>query len=260
MNHTPRDPRRRNKNIGTAKQGFGQNNNLTIPQPLDTLKTFYERFTSVEMVSITVHSTKIPVIIEELKEGFYYSCTPYDVERILNHLPEEDLMDFGVLIFRQPKKKEQILSSVWGRLIYSFEYKDDYYPAIIIEAVDNIDHLSFPKKQSVHEKNEFNLLIQDGLNFVLDKRDYFAQLDPDKIRNIQLYRTLLHEIGHYNHYLEIVERPGNEDEDFEVWKERNDFYFSINQDEKETYANKYAVTMKSILQENGIIPFNKIEY
>lgn len=258
MNHT-HNPTRRNRNIGTTKQGFGQNNQMTIPQPLDTLKTFYERFSSIETQTITVHSKEIPVIIENLKDGYYYSCTPFDIERIMRNLPAADLEDFGVLIFRQPKKKEKIISSVWGRLIYSYEYNDDYYPAIIIEAVEHSTKFRFPKKQSVEDKNEFDLLKKDGLSFVLGKREHIAEITPEKVRNIQLYRTLLHEIGHYNHYLEVVERPGTEDEDFEMWEKRNDFYFSIKQNEKEVFANKYAARVKSSLTDKGVIPFKKIK-
>ena len=66
---------------------------------------------------------------------YYYSCTRFDVEKILNQLGEFDLEGFGIVIFRQPKKKESILSSVWGRLVYSYEFKDDYLPAVIIESV-----------------------------------------------------------------------------------------------------------------------------
>jgi len=37
-----KNPIRRNRNIGTAKQGFGQNNKLKIPSPFGTLQAFYE--------------------------------------------------------------------------------------------------------------------------------------------------------------------------------------------------------------------------
>jgi hypothetical protein len=39
------NPTRRNRNIGTKKQGHGQNNKLTISSPYGDLKSFYEKLT-----------------------------------------------------------------------------------------------------------------------------------------------------------------------------------------------------------------------
>ena len=65
-----RDNTKRNKNIGTKKQGHGQDNRLTIPQPSDTSKYFYERFQEASVEYIQVHGREIPVIIEKLNDGF----------------------------------------------------------------------------------------------------------------------------------------------------------------------------------------------
>ncbi len=253
------NPNKRNRNIGTTKQGHSRDNELTIPQPTDTLRSFYERFDGAQTSTFSLHGREIPVISENLKEGFYYSCTPADVEHILNHLPAEDLAEFGMVIFRQPKKKERILSPVWGRLIYSVEFKNDYYPAIILEALPDTGEYSFPKKQTPEDKKEFELLQADGLNFKLQKREYLAEINPEIARSIQLYRTLLHEVGHYVHYLATVERPGKEDEEYEEWEQRDSFYFNIAATEKENYANNYATRAKKMLIEKGIIPFAKKE-
>jgi hypothetical protein len=250
---------RRNRNIGTSKQGHGKNNQLAIPQPADTLKFFYERFEETVIKTITVHGKEIQVVVEHLKKGYFYSCSPDDVEYLLNQLPQKDLNGLGLLIFRQPKKKEVILSSVWGRLIYSVEFKGEYYPTIMLEATPNRNELTFPKKQSVDDQREFELLKQDGLRFEAKKREFIAEIDEEKIRSIQLYRTLLHEVGHYVQYLEVVEFPGHEEEDFEEWEKRSDFYFSIPVVDKEAYANKYAVEMRLKLINKGIIPFSRLE-
>ena len=259
MNRSVRNPTKRNRNIGTSKQGHGLDNELSIPQPSDTLKFFYERFIEAETSTISVHDRELPVVVEKLKEGFFYSCTPADAELVLNQLPEEDLEGFGLLIFRQPKKKEQILSSVWGRLIYSVEFKDDYLPSIILEATPNYKKFTFPKKQTPDLKREFELLKTDGLIFTSSKREYVAEISKEKTRSIQLYRTLLHEVGHYVHYLEVVERPGSDEEEYEEWEKRSDLYFRIPAQEKEVYANTYAVKAKQNLLNKKIIPFERIE-
>ena len=63
------NPVRRNRNFGTAKHGHGQDNELTIPQPADTLRSFYERLIDPVVGSIAVHKKAIPVLIEKLKDG-----------------------------------------------------------------------------------------------------------------------------------------------------------------------------------------------
>ncbi|MEM6884393.1 MAG: hypothetical protein AAF571_05120, partial [Verrucomicrobiota bacterium] len=123
------NPTRRNRNIGTAKQGYGKSNQLAIPQPKDIERSYYETLTDPVIHKIKVHKTYIPVVVERSKEGFYHSCSPDDIELILNHIPQDDLMGLGLIVFRQPKNKEQILSPVWGRLIYAYKYKRGYHPA-----------------------------------------------------------------------------------------------------------------------------------
>ncbi len=254
-----RNPIRRNRNIGTSRQGHGQNNKLAIPQPCDTFLWFYERLDSPKRLDIIVHGVKIRVLVELLKKGYSYSCTPHDVQRILNSIPKEDLEDIGYIVFRQPKKKEAILSSVWGRLIYCFEFEGIYGPAIIIEATPEWRTYSYPKKQSVDQALEFELLKKDGMSFKESRRDYVASIDDEVIGSVQLYRTLLHEVGHYVHYLDVVQRPCKEDEQAKEWEARSDAYFQIPKSEKESFANRYAVEMRRKLAIVGVIPFGRIE-
>jgi len=81
-------------------------------------------------------------------------------------------------------------------------------------------------------------------------------MKPENVRNTQLYRTLLHEFGHYVHYLTIVERPGYEDEALELCEQRWDFYNKIPAVEKEAFAHRYATNLKQLLEEKGVIPIN----
>jgi hypothetical protein len=100
------NPTKRNRNFGTSKQGYGNDNKFSIPQPADTFLYYYERYENAETSHINVYGRKIPVIVEELKKDYCYSCTPKDVERILNNLPKDDLSEFGLLIFRQSKDRK----------------------------------------------------------------------------------------------------------------------------------------------------------
>ena len=66
------------------------------------------------------------------------------------------------IVLRQPKRKEQIISSVWGRLIYLYEFEKEDFPAIILESIDKDSRLIWSKKLSVDERKEFERLKNDG--------------------------------------------------------------------------------------------------
>jgi predicted SprT family Zn-dependent metalloprotease len=98
----------------------------------------------------------------------------------------------------------------------------------------------------------------DGHSFLESKKTFSALLQIDSVRNTQLYRTLIHEFGHYKQYLELVERAGHEDEDFEEWNKRNEKYFKISSSDKESYAHKYADELINKPRKENIVPFDRI--
>jgi hypothetical protein len=63
----------------------------------------------------------------------------------------------------------------------------------------------------------------------------------DSVRSTQLYRTLLHEIGHHVDYShskgEFARKPASE---------------------KETFAHKYAYKLRAQLEKRGVIPFERM--
>lgn len=243
MKPAHRDTTKRNRNIGTAKQGHGQDNRLTIPDPLDSPFCFYERLTQCEKSSVVLHGKERTILVEELHEGYFYSCTPTEIIDILNALPEEDLTTLSYIVLRQPKKKEVTLSPVWGRSIFDFQSSGS--AAIILEAVPSYETLALPKKLSVEQREEMRLLEEDGLHFQLRKRFYTAAVTPEHFKAIQLYRTLLHEVGHLKHFAEVSTSNDT------PWK-------SIPTREKESYANQYAIRWKRKLMDMGIIPVTSV--
>jgi len=225
---------RRNRNIGTSKQGYGQNNKLKAGD------SFVEKLIGYRKQKVVIKNHEFLFIEEKLQAGFQYSCSVDDIAACLNFVPECDYGDLKFIIFRQPKKKERILEPVWGRLMYSFEFENQFYPAIIIEAFRPGDKIKWPKKLSVTQSIEFNLLLDEGHRFTDQGKYYEVVLEFNAVRNTQLKRTIFHEIGHYVHYLTVVEWQENENESFEEWKNRYNSYFSISQREKESFANRYA--------------------
>lgn len=250
-----RNPTRRNRNFGTENQGFSQNNKLTISTPYGDTKIFHERLTEYFKETRIINNHEFVFIVEKTRVNSIHCCSINDIEIIIEQIPSKDYGDLKLIILRQPKRKEEILSPVWGRLSYYYEFEGENHPAIILDAIDLTKRLKWNKKLKVDDQQELERLKVDGHAFEETKRDYIVNFEFAPSRNTQLYRTLSHEFGHYVHYLEIVERPEIENEEYEDWEKRYDYYFKINKDEKEKFAQKYADKLKEKLVQRQIIPF-----
>ena len=86
---------------------------------------------------------------------------------------------------------------------------------------------------------------------------YIIQTDEKSTRNTQLYRTIIHEVGHWVDYLEKVERP--EANGVESYAVLNDRYFSRPRQEREAFAHRYADELGDKLKKFGLIPFDRID-
>lgn len=253
---------KRNRNIGTAKQGYGQNNKMKIPNPWykNDIRNNLERLDNYRKEKYTINGHEFLFIIEETLEDYKHACSVQDVAYLLQYIQKDDYGDLQYIVFRQPTRKEAALEPVWGRLAYLFEFENNYNPAIILEAYPVNGKLNWSKKLSINGKEEFLRLQDDGFEFVESKRHYEAEMDRGCVRNTQLYRTLLHEFGHYVHYLNIVEKPTSENEEYEEWEKRFNYYHhSIPSSEKEVFAHNYTTKLRNTLLNKGIIPFNRKE-
>lgn len=282
------NPTRRNRNIGTAKQGYGQDNELVVPYPAVDMRSFFERLSDYKTVTKEIKGHTFKFIVEATRKNSFHACTIEDIEQMLIQIPKDDYGDLELIILRQPKRKEENLKPVWGRLIYSYEFENDYSPAVILEAVDLGRTFKWSKKLSIDSQKELERLKEDGHKIKMGKRFYEAEYELKNIRTTQLYRTLLHEFGHYVHYLEVVRRPISEiknqinlldsqiddNDTFETnsvldkWDTLNDEYnngvkklekkyFSIPSSEKEEYAHSYAQKWQRDLFLKAIIPFEQ---
>lgn len=254
-----RNPTRRNRNIGTSKQGHGKNNKLTIPSPCLVAKSFHERLDNYEKVEKVINGHAFTFIIEGTRSSSQHACSVKDVENMIKHIPPADYGLVKFIVFRQPKRKEEIISPVWGRAIYSYEFENDFYPAIILEAADYSKNIRWEKNLSIEAQAELERLKADGHPFIADKRCYITRLEINNVRNTQLYRTLLHEFGHHVHYSEVVEQPRKEDEEFEEWEKRWDLYLKIPKTVKEYRAHRYADLLLAKLKEQNLVPFERID-
>lgn len=255
------NPIKRNKNIGTSKQGHGQNNKLVIPWVATTMKLFHERLEKYTKQYRVINGNNFEFIIEENRLDSKHACTVDDIAEILRHIAPQDYGRLNLIILRQPKRKEEILSPVWGRLIYNYKFEEEYRPAIILESYPFNKKMKWPKSLTPEQLKELNRLKKDGHLFETDRRNHIITPSLESVRNTQLYRTLPHEIGHYKHFLEMVGEieDSPEEETYEEYELRKEKYHDLEPSIKEKYAHHFADKFKATLERINIIPFNRIE-
>jgi hypothetical protein len=241
--NTGKNNTRRNRNIGTAKQGHGQNNKFEIPTHISSLnyKVYFEDLKNYRSVERIVEGYLITFLVEETRKGCVHGSTVDDINHVLQNVPAADLEDLPLIILRQPKRKEEIINPAWGRYIYYAEIDKYYGSAISLEAVDLSKPSRRSKSLSPDEQIELERLKDDGHFIETTKRHHLVSATLKSVRATQLYRTLLHELGHH------VDRMRNE----ELFKTKTP-------KDKETFAHKYADELRENLKQKGVFPFERI--
>ena len=250
------NPTRRNRKIGTKSSGYGQDNKLVIPWAWTENRIFYERLVNPVVVEIQVHSLSKHVIIEPTLKGFTHACTVDDIEKLLGLMPVEHIKDIKIFVLRQPKRKEQILAPVWGRLVYSSDIYGFSGATVYLEAQNPKQPWKWNKSLTPELAKELERLHEDGHVVETEKRQHIINSTLDTIRNTQLYRTLPHEIGHYVDYLTKVEEPGKDNP--EQWAVLNEKYHARPSQEKESFAHRYADEFRKQQTSVGAIPFERM--
>ena len=190
------DDRRRNRNLGTAKRGHGKSSPSVIPTP----RWYGERFFSEVLyrpdhVIRSVGNIKLEFLIERPRTGYHYACTIDDiVHQMMNLMPwRRDWKGIKTFLFRQPSRKQEVMTGgVWGRLIH----RADDSAAICFEAQDPDKPVRWTRALDPDGQRELRRLEEEGHRIIRESHHHLIYCTMDSIRNTQLYRTLLHEIGH----------------------------------------------------------------
>jgi hypothetical protein len=261
-----RNPTRRNRNIGTARSGHGQNNRLTIPEVGHGGHVFWERIDGASEISRVVSGRVLRFFIQPTRADCVYACTVDDITRLMSYVPSSDWEGLETVVLRQPRRKEQILASVWGRLSYAADlvnrHGDVLYrgPAIIIEAVKPTAPLKFGKSLSLDDMAELERLKWDGHKLRPNDSNHTLEPTLESCRATQLYRTIPHELGHWVDFLEKVEHPSvrfGADEEIAGYGKLLDRYHSRPNSEKERFAHAYAEQLRRHLIASRAIPFDR---
>jgi hypothetical protein len=257
-----RNPVRRSRNIGTAKQGHGQSNRLVIPRAGDEIRLWTETLGAHQVIHRTIASMRSVVFLAEPNTaGCIHACTVDDVARVLTHIPLDDWRGMETFVLRQTTRKQRLLNPVWGRMFYSADLgrrgrkNGRLGPAVMLDAVDCSKPVSWSVSLDPDDQAELERLRQDGHQIERSGHRHVITVTPRSARATQLYRTLLHEIGHWVDYVQKVEAPAGEDND--LYFDLSEAYFARSKDEREKFAHDYADRMRARLTETGAIPFEQ---
>ena len=135
------NPIHRNRNIGTPKQGHGQDNRLVIPKSWPDDRVFWEVLNHPVAIPRIVGNCELTILVEPPRPKCFYPCTIDDVSSVLALVPQADLAGIGLIIFRQPTRKQAQISTVWGRFLPDAAPGPDSGTAICLEAYDLSERL-----------------------------------------------------------------------------------------------------------------------
>ena len=237
-----RDATRRNRNIGTAKRGHGLNNKLVIPTRCHPdLTIYYENLRNYRSTSREIEGHPITFLVEETRTGCYHACTVDDITYVLHFVPTADLSGIELIVLRQPKRKEEVLDCSWGRWAPYVVIDDHTGTAIFLEAANIASPMRWEKSLGPDRQKELERLQRDGHAITATRRHHRISLSLGSVRSTQLYRTLLHEIGHHVDYAQSPER-----------------FWAKPSSEKETFAHRYADQLSAELERRRVIPFKRM--
>ena len=256
---------RRNRNIGTAKQGHGQDNRLRVPSPRNVGGPFWEQIRNYKLVRRRCGDREFPIFVEETLADCLHACTVGDVVEILNLIPVEHYRKLAAIVLRQPKRKEEVLQPVWGRMAYWSNVGRPQEgsvagPVVFLDAGDPFRSWVRGKPGGPADAAELERLAADGHVISSFGSRLRIQSSLESRRATQLYRTLPHEIGHL---VDWVTKVPEEDEtkgiSFTRHWELDDAFWSRPSQEREAFAHRYADEFRARLATSGRIPFSRIE-
>ncbi len=260
-------PERRNRNIGTTASGHGQDNKMCIPESwvdrYGNYTSYLERVEPNLNQLFEVGLQSIRIIFERPREGHSYGCSPADIVHLLSLIENEFRELPSFFVFRQPTKKQNQLSPVWGRFLYRSDFKEKpnserENSAIVLESQKIGNIIRYPNKISLADQEELKRLKNDGHTFTKSRRYQETILTKDSIRKTILYRTVLHELGHWKQYCDnVIFKTTSLDSD---WDTSWDLHHSQPTIEKENFANRFSDDLAKRLCLNGYIPFEPRDF
>ena len=179
---------------------MGATNRLCIPMPLHSgSPAFCERLNDFSNQTQEFAGNAVTFVVEKPRPPNAHAVTIDEIIRVLACVPASDLRDLKFVVLRQPKRKEEILSSVWGRYLRDFEFQNRWGGAVILEAMDLGCVLRWRKPLHPLWREELETLRSEGHAITETAKHFEIRSTLETVRQTQLFRTLPHEIGHHVH-------------------------------------------------------------
>jgi len=210
-------------------------------------RAFYEMLRDPVIVTRGI-PTPLKFYVEAPREDCRHACSIDDIVHVLRRLPSEHVGSVVAIVLRQPTRKQAILRPVWGRMLYSRHEGLRKGPAIFLDAQPIHLRWLAPLSAGPEDERELQRLREDGHRVTRERKGWRVEGSVEAVRATQLYRTLLHEIGHHVDRLEYHAREDVTD----------DRFFARPHVERETAAHRYADTWAAKLRVNRTIPFTSI--
>lgn len=251
-----RNPTRRNRNIGTERQGHGQDNRMKIPGSRRADRLFYEKVDDAIAIERTIGDCEITFLVQPVIAGFLHACTIDDIRHLLAHVPVGDLIGIDLFLLRQPTRKQQSLRPAWGRLAYYADTGKYRGRAIFLDAQEPGKSYRWSRSLTPDDATELDRLRSHGHGIEEDRRGFTVTPTLESIRATQLYRTVLHELGHHVDYRGKTTNLAKDQADYD---RRRDAYFARPPAEREAFAHRYAEEQARRLRNEGIFPFDRLD-
>lgn len=211
--------------------------------------------TDPRFVEVEVAGHTRSFVVERTRPDAMHACTVDDLVQMLESIDPAHLVGLDLFVLRQPTRKEETLAPVWGGLRYYLEIGRHAGGALLLNAISDQTRIRFDRRMTPDQSAELDRLRTDGADITETNRSFDLTFDPVVARRVQLYRTLLHEIGHWVDYLTKVELPSDlPDGD---WAELWDRYWQRPHREREAFAHRYADETGLALVAADKIPFDR---
>lgn len=261
-----RDPTRRNRNIGTAKQGHGRDNRDGLPRRWHGSGLQWDRGRPHTVVRRNIAGRSLPFLVEHTRADCVHACTVDDVAAMLELLPSwhvsasEWIPGLRGVVLRQPTHKEETHTPVWGRLGYFVDVDGDSGPVVFLEAQTVPMLADWGKSVNPSGRRELDRLVEMADTVERTRGGHTLGFDLAGVRRVQLDHTLAHELGHVADWVEKVHVPWmSEDDDDEARLDGLiDRYFQRPSVEREEFAHRYADDAMAELRRAGSAPFDRI--
>lgn len=253
-----RNPTRRNRKIGQKWHGRSRDNTMGIPSKWSSPRVFYEELNDPVFSTLSIQKHEITLVVEPTLKDYYYACTPEDVERLLMDADLDHLQEIDLLVFHQPKRKEELMASCWGRFVYWANLGRYEGSAIYLTATSKGLSHKRELSQGPEGQKELERLMADGHEVKKGKREIEIHSPPEAVRTTQLFRTIPHELGHCVDWLTNclipVESSSSEEEADYIEK----MFWSKPFNDKEAFAHRYAREFLGNRKAQGKDNFGKV--